>query len=159
VLALLITLSCVPQGPGQGLEVVIDCFAVIASLHRVQEGALPDGGTRRLDSLWRNVAELQADGPKLRPVKVKAHRSLRQATADGDVEAWAGNEQADVAAKKSLHAREKDQAFADDELKRARQLRLILQRAIAVHRNRVGPTMRGLSWWVARGRAGGHGPS
>jgi hypothetical protein len=140
VLAILVAMANTPSvaaGSQQGgvqLELVVDCAAVRDSIHRLQASGLPDG-SRRLDGMYRNVAELMPGRPRLTITKVKAHRSYRQAAIDGDLEAWAGNEQADLAAKKSLAIPTCNQALVDEEKLLGQQVQAVLLRAVAVHRH------------------------
>jgi hypothetical protein len=67
-----------------GRHCVIDCASVSTVLLQLAKGRLLDG-RRRLDGLWRNIAELQCNKPPTPPIKVKAQRSCRTAVQDGDL--------------------------------------------------------------------------
>jgi hypothetical protein len=101
-------------------------------MHRIGNKQLPSG-RGRLDGLWRNIAELAA-GKDIRIRKVKAHRSFKQAQLQGDLHHWAGNEQADAAAKRACGPDAPAKAdVARQFLAKVGTAKAVLERATAVH--------------------------
>ena len=76
-------------------SVVSDCSAVVNSFHKRVKF---DNYRSKFAGVWREVDAESVD----MCVKVKAHRTKEEATRDGDLLMWEGNDKADSLAKNAL---------------------------------------------------------
>ena len=111
---------------GRTYRVVCDCKAVVDGAAKRRE---PPNPKSLWGGLWKQIYS-SINGFTVEVVKVKAHRTLEQATNDGEVEWFKGNDEADMDAKmitNKFRPSESDRNLYDFQAKVARS---VLSRAI-----------------------------
>ena len=108
-------------------RVVCDCKAVVDGAARREHP--PPNPKSLWGGLWKQIYA-SIKGFSLEVVKVEARRTLEQATADGEVEWYLGNDEADMDAKmitKKFRPSEEDRSLYDSQTRVAKS---VLNRAI-----------------------------